>query len=98
MISDIVNLPIPEAKKPRLIITANALISDKNAGFEVNIRDLGPYNPDGPSQGTTDSLLSTIKKYPNVSQVSLCTDLPKNKAKNCKDYSLKNGEFVETSN
>ena len=98
LISDIVNLPIPEAKEPRLIITANALISDKNSGFEVGVGGLGPYNPDGPSQDTTDSLLSTIKKYPNVSQVSLCTDLPKNKAKNCTDYSLKNGEFVETSN
>ena len=98
LISDIVNLPIPEAKDPRIVITANALISDKNAGFEVNIRDLGPYNPDGPSQDTTDSLLSTIKKYPNVSHVSLCTELPENKAKNCKDYSLKNGEFVEASN
>ena len=98
LISDIVNLPIPEAKDPRLIITANALISDKNAGFEVNIRDLGPYNPDGPSQDTTDSLLSTIKKYPNVSHVSLCTELPENKAKKCTDYSLKNGEFVEASN
>ena len=98
LISDIVNLPIPEAKDPRLIITANALISDKNAGFEVNIRGLGPYNPDGPSQDTTDSLLSTIKKYPNVSHVSLCTELPENKEKKCTDYSLKNGEFVEASN
>ena len=97
LISDIVNLPIPEAKDPRLIITANALISDKNAGFEVNIRGLGPYNPDGPSQDTTDSLLSTIKKYPNVSHVSLCTELPENKEKKCTDYSLKNGEFVTTS-
>ena len=98
LISDIVNLPIPEAKDPRIVITANTLISDEKEGFRALVGGLGPYNPDGPSQDTTDSLLSTIKKYPNVSHVSLCTELPKNKAKNCTDYSLKNGEFVEASN
>ena len=97
LISDIVNLPIPEAKDPRLTVTANALISDENTGFKVSIRGLGPYNPDGPSQDTTDSLLSRIKKYPSVSKVSLCTEQPKNKAQHCKDYRLKNGEFVEAS-
>ena len=98
LISDIVNLPIPEAKDPRIVITANTLISDEKEGFRALVGGLGPYNPDGPSQDTTDSLLSTIKKYPNVSHVSLCTELPKNEAKNCTDYSLKNGEFVEASN
>ena len=97
LISDIVNLPIPEAKDPRIVITANTLISDEKEGFRALVGGLGPYNPDGPSQDTTDSLLSTIKKYPNVSHVSLCTELPKNEAKNCTDYSLKNGEFVTTS-
>lgn len=97
LISDIVNLPIPEVKEPRIVITANTLISDEKEGFRALVGGLGPYNPDGPSQDTTDSLLSTIKKYPNVSHVSLCTELPKNEAKNCTDYSLKNGEFVEAS-
>ena len=97
LISDIVNLPIPEAKEPWISISANSASSEEKEGFRALVGGLGPYNPDGPSQDTTDSLLSTIKKYPNVSHVSLCTEFPKNEAKNCTDYSLKNGEFVEAS-
>jgi hypothetical protein len=41
--------------------------------------------------------LSTIKKYPSVSRVGLCTEYPRNKAQRCKEYILKNAEFVETS-
>ena len=97
LISDIVNLPIPEVKEPRIVITANTLISDEKEGFRALVGGLGPDNPDGPSQDTTDSLLSTIKKYPSVSRVSLCTEYPKNSAQHCKEYALKNGEFVEAS-
>jgi len=98
LISDIISLPIPEAKEPWISISANSASSEEKEGFQAVVGGLGPYNPDGPSQDTTDSLLSTIKKYPNVSQVSLCTEYPKNNAQYCKEYILKNGEFVETSN
>lgn len=97
LISDILALSIPEAKDPGISITANALISDKKTGFEVDVRGLGPYNPDGPDQGTTRSVLSTIERYPTVSSVNLCTARPKNNAQRCKEYTLKNGEFVTTS-
>ena len=97
LISDILALSIPETKDPGISITANALISDKKTGFEVDVRGLGPYNPDGPDQGTTRSVLSTIERYPTVSSVNLCTARPKNNAQHCKEYTLKNGEFVTTS-
>lgn len=97
LISDIVNLPMSELKDPRIVISANTLISDEKEGFRVLVGGLGPYNPNGPGRDITDSLLSTIKKHPNATSVSLCTAYPKNNAQYCKEYALKNGEFVETS-
>jgi hypothetical protein len=97
LISDVINPAISETKEPRIVITVNSSGFDEKEGFQALAGGLGPDNANGPSQDTTGSLLSTIKKYPSVSRVGLCTEYPRNKAQRCKEYILKNAEFVETS-